>query len=88
MSMLGMDVTGVRQLANQMSSAAGEIQQLSGQLTNLLGNTQWVGPDHDRFAAEWNGTYVHQLQVVANALQDAANVANLNAQQQEQASSS
>ena len=88
MSMLGMDITGVRQLANQMSTTAAEIQRMSAQLTGLLGNTQWVGPDHDRFASEWNGTYVHQLQVVANALHDAANVANLNAQQQQDASNS
>jgi uncharacterized protein YukE len=88
MSMLGMDITGVRQLANQMSSAANEIQQLSGQLTNLLGNTQWVGPDHDRFASEWHGTYMGQLQNVATALTDAANVATQNATQQETASNS
>jgi uncharacterized protein YukE len=88
MSMLGMDITGVRQLANQMNSASNEIQALSGQLTQLLGNTVWVGPDHDRFAADWHSTYMGQLQNVANALATAATVANQNAVQQETASNS
>lgn len=88
MSMLGLDPTAVRALANQMANAASEIQQLASQLTNMLANTQWVGPDHDRFAGDWNGTHVHQLQLVANALSDASSVANQNVAQQEQASNS
>ena len=58
MSMLGMDITGVRQLANQMSSASNEIQQLSGQLTQLLGNTCGSAPTTTASPAEWHGTYM------------------------------
>ena len=88
MSMLGLDPGAVRALANQMNNAASEIQQLSNQLTTMLSNTAWVGADHDRFVSEWTGNHVHQLQLVANALTDAASVANQNALQQEQASNS
>ena len=45
----GMDVSGVRQLAQQMNSSAQQIRQLMQQLTNQLQNTQWVGADRERF---------------------------------------
>ena len=83
----GMDIGGVRQLATQMTSSAGQIRQLMSQLTNQLNNTQWIGPDRTRFEGEWSGTYVQQLNQVATALEDAANRANLNAAEQESASS-
>jgi len=87
-SYLGLDPTAVRALANQMSTTGGEIQHMAAQLTSMLANTPWTGPDHDRFASEWQSTHLTQLQAVVNALAEAAHAANTNAMQQEQASNS
>ena len=82
----GMDVAGVRQLASQMTSSAGQIRQLMSQLTNQLNGTQWVGQDRQRFSDEWTSTHTQQLNQVAAALEDAAQRANQNASEQESAS--
>lgn len=88
MSFLGMDTSAVRQLAAQMTQSASEIQQISQQLTVQLQNTQWVGPDRNQFENDWTGTHVQQLNIVMQALTDASQKANLNADQQDQASNS
>lgn len=82
----GMDVSGVRQLSAQMNQSASQIRQLMSQLTNQLSGTQWVGPDRSRFESDWTGSYVQQLTTVASALEEAAQRANQNAQEQESAS--
>jgi uncharacterized protein YukE len=82
----GMDIPGVRALSSQMNQSAGQIRQLMSTLTNQLNGTQWVGPDRSRFESDWSGTYVQQLTQVASALEDAANRANQNANEQESAS--
>lgn len=83
---LGLDPTAVRNLANQMNHAAAEIKNLTGQLTNMLQNTPWTGPDREQFVNEWQSTHVSQLTNVANAIEQASQHANANAAQQEQAS--
>lgn len=85
-SFTGMDVSGVRQLSQQMTQSASQIRQLMGTLTSQLGGTQWVGPDRTRFESDWTSTYVQQLTQVANALDDAAQRATQNANEQESAS--
>lgn len=82
----GMDIQGVRSLAGQMDSCAGNIQDLMGRLTNALNGTQWVGADREQFLGEWQGTHTAQLNAVINGLRDAANKARNNASQQETAS--
>lgn len=82
----GMDIPAVRQLSSQMNQSAGQIRQLMQQLTSQLNGTQWVGPDRQRFESDWSGTYVNQLRQVAEALENASQRANANAQEQEQAS--
>ena len=86
MSFTGMDVSAVRALASQMTSSASEIQQIANQLTNQLQTASWVGPDREHFVGDWQSTHVTQLTQVVNALHDAAQRANANAQEQENAS--
>jgi uncharacterized protein YukE len=88
MSFTGMDIAAVRQLANQMHSSAAEIRNLSAQITHQVQSTNWVGPDREHFVGEWQGTHVSQLHQVVSALEDAAQRANNNAQEQENASTS
>jgi uncharacterized protein YukE len=82
----GMDIAAVRQLSQQMKSKAEEIRNLMNQLTGQLQNTQWVGPDRDRFANDWQSQHVAALNRVAQGLDDASQAASNNATQQEQAS--
>lgn len=82
----GMDIAGVRQLASQMNQSASQIRQLMSQLTNQLNGTQWVGSDRQRFADDWSSSHVQQLTQVANSLEEAAQRANQNAQEQESTS--
>ena len=83
----GMDIEAVRQLAAQMNQRADEIRQLMATLSNSLTGTAWSGPDREQFVSDWQGQYVQQLTNVAQALNDAAQRATVNAQAQEQASS-
>ena len=84
--MLGMDVGEVRAFAGQLDSKADEIEQIVNALSNALHQVQWLGNDANSFRNDWESTHRSQLNMVANALRDAARVANNNATQQEQAS--
>lgn len=82
----GMDIAGVRSMSQQLTGKAGEIRSLSQQLTSVLQNTQWVGPDREKFLGDWQSSHVTALNNVIQGLEDAATRANQNADQQEQAS--
>lgn len=83
---LGMDTDAIRNLAGQLNSKAGEIDQIANLLTSTLNNARWDGPDATRFRGDWTGTHHPQLSAVAQALREAATAANNNAIQQENAS--
>ena len=82
----GMDIAAVRQLANQMTTKAGEIRTIMQQLTTALQSTQWVGPDRERFVGDWQSQHVTALNNVIQGLEAAAQNATRNAQEQETAS--
>ena len=82
----GMDIEAVRQLSAQMKAKGEEIRTLMNQLTTQLQNTQWVGPDRERFLSDWQSQHVAALTRVATGLDDASTAASQNATQQEQAS--
>lgn len=79
----GMDVEQVRELARQLFDKASQIDDLAQQLTSKLTATDWKGPDSDRFRDEWMTNHQPALQRVAEALRDASQKANNNAQEQE-----
>ena len=84
--MMGMDVQGVRSLAQLMNQRADEIQQFAAQLTQSLDGAQWVGPDREQFVADWKSHHMASIHAVVEALKHAAQMASQNAQQQEDAS--
>lgn len=90
MTMYGMDIAAVRQLATQLQSAADTtiLIDVVQRLSSALESTAWVGPDREKFKSDWEGTHVPNLRNVAEALRNAATNANMNATQQEQTSSS
>lgn len=86
-NMSGMDVQAVRQLATQLKAAGDQITQLTQKLTSQLNSTTWQGSDQQRFSNDWQSQYRTSLTNVADALRQAGELANRNAQEQEQASS-
>jgi uncharacterized protein YukE len=82
----GMDIDAVKQLSQLMKTKAEEIRSISQSLTGQLQNTQWVGPDRERFTSDWQSTHVAALTRVVQGLEEAATAATNNATQQEQAS--
>jgi len=86
MAVWGLDVEQVRQLGTQLQNKAGELEGTLSQLTTLLNNTQWEGPDAQAFRADWQGQHTAALKNVINALNDAGRKAQSNAAAQEQTS--
>lgn len=86
MAMKGMDVEGGRQSAQQINQGAGELEALSGRLTQVIEGFEWQGPDAERTRSTWQSEYRPMLQLVTTSLQDFATVINGQAQEQEQVS--
>ena len=88
MAFTGMDIPAVRQMATQMDTSAGEIEQLISRLTGTLNGTQWEGPDAVAFRGEWEGQHTASLRQVAERLRHVCLQARANADEQEAASGS
>lgn len=86
MAMKGMDVEGGRQSAQQINQGAGELEALSGRLTQVIEGFEWQGPDAERTRSTWQSEYRPMLMQVTSSLQDFATVINAQAQEQEQVS--
>lgn len=63
-----------------------ELTTLVAGLTQKVQSAHWVGPDRERFVADWNSHHASALKSVAQALQDTSTRANQDAQQQDEAS--
>lgn len=86
MAVWGQDIGEVRQLANQLTTKAEEIQGIMTQLNSRINQVHWTGPDADKFKSDWNGQHVSQLKTVISVLKDAGQRAQRNASEQEQTS--
>lgn len=87
MALYGQDIEQVKQLAAQLNSKAGDIQNVISQLTSKVNSVEWRGPDAERFKSDWQGQHVPQLKQIVTALQTASQKASKNASEQQQASS-
>ncbi|GAB3159923.1 WXG100 family type VII secretion target [Myceligenerans halotolerans] len=86
--MLGLDIEAVREMANVLRQQAEEVRSTVQEITQQLGETDWMGPDADRFEDEWVNTHASKLNEIAAALDDFAGSADANAAEQEGTSSS
>lgn len=86
MAMIGMDVQQVRDLAAQFGAKADAINDIVTEISNRLNSTEWKGQDAEKFKDDWNSNLTTQLRNVAQALRDAQQKANANAQEQEHTS--
>lgn len=87
MAYLGQDVEQVKQLATQMNSKAGDIENVISQLTSSVNGVRWDGNDAKQFKNDWQSQHVPQLRKVVDALRNASQAAKRNAAEQEQTSS-
>lgn len=85
---LGMDPEAVRAMAAQMSAGAQQIRDLAAQIGSQVESAPWTGADREKFVSEWQGNHMAALTQVSEAIEQAAQVANQNADQQEQTSNS
>lgn len=88
MAMIGMDVEVVRGLARTFEQKATAIDEIITTINSQLSSVEWKGNDAEQFRNDWNTTLTTQLRNVAQALRDAQQKANTNAQAQEQTSAS
>lgn len=86
MAIWGADVQQLRDLGGKLQAGASEIETQKGNLDKLLKQTDWKGPDAERFRGEWDSNHMTQLSKVADALKEAGQKAKKNADQQDQAS--
>ena len=86
MAFLGMDIEGVRALAQQFGEKAQTVEDVISTISGQVQSVDWKGTDADQFKSEWQVTLSSQLPNVADALRQAQTTANNNADEQEQAS--
>lgn len=86
MSLVGMDIENVLHTSTRFKAAADSIRHDLGQLSNLVHNASWQGPDAERFRGDqWNTVRVRLLEA-AEILEGAGVSAQKNAKDQEHVS--
>ncbi|WP_430266779.1 WXG100 family type VII secretion target [Pseudarthrobacter sp. J1763] len=85
MSFYGMDLEQAKKLQHDMHRASQRLTDLGRQLSPVIAQSSWDGPDGQRFKAEWKS---HRLQLssTAQSIQHAAEQLREDIRQQEEAS--
>lgn len=84
--LLGIDVTAAEDLSRVMNSTADTFDTEKNQLTTMLMNVTWHGPDAENFKSEWNSNSVRNLQLIIDMLRQAGTALYNQAQAQRQVS--
>jgi hypothetical protein len=84
--MQGMDVDYAREAARSMDGGASGVSDLVQAISSMLGGVEWFGDDAMRFKADWDGSFMPQLNGVVDALRENAGVLNRRADAQEEVS--
>lgn len=83
----GLDAEEIYHLARSFDLKAEEIEDVVRQLSAGMRDTEWFGPDRDRFEGELDGTITPDLRTLERSLRDTANRLREQARSQQQASS-
>ena len=86
MTMKGMNVEAGRQSATQIAQGAGELEQLTARLSQVIEGFEWIGPDADRTRQTWQSDHRTMLGQVVASLNEFSTLINAQAQEQEQVS--
>lgn len=87
MTLAGMDVAEVRQLAGELRRAAAQLHSLVSTLDGRVSSTGWTGRDADTFKHEWWPQHRQAVLHAADTIQGLGQSASNNADDQERASS-
>lgn len=82
----GLDIDQIDQLAAAFDQKAEQIEEILARLNSGLRETQWLGPDRDRFEGEFEGTIGPDLRNLERELHETASRLRQQARAQEQAS--
>ena len=85
--MVGADAEALKELARQVGATADRLSGISGSLDANLANAPWVGRDAEQFRDRWSQQYRRDMVAAADALREARDALNRNADEQTQASS-
>jgi hypothetical protein len=86
MAKLGADVAQLDALSRRFGSEAVRLDGAAATITALVRGVGWIGPDADRFRADWSGTLRPRLSSIAEVLRDQGRTLTDQARQQRQAS--
>jgi uncharacterized protein YukE len=77
MPQIGGDPEQMAALQGAFTQEQAGVESLIGTINSSLANTWWIGPQADRFRAEWEGSFLPNLNNLATALGECArNVAS------------
>lgn len=88
MTFLGADTEQVRAHGERCTTAAGRLGELFSSLTSTVQAVQWVGPDAERFRADFDGRVGSSLRAAAEDLRTRAGELAGHADQQDETSGS
>lgn len=86
MGLVGGDAPALFNFAHQLRARRQAIQDTAVRLGALVENANWVGPDRERFLAEWRGNHAPQIQQICTDLDGKADQVTRHAQAQAEAS--
>lgn len=87
MGMVGADAAALLRFVGDVRRRRAGIQDAMARLGRLVAEAEWVGPDRERFVAEWHGTHRPSLDTMLADLEQAASTAAQHAEAQQEASS-
>lgn len=86
MAFKGMDPDEGRQVASEIQQTGEKILGFFDQATSIVTSVEWIGPDYDAYAEDWNGFISGALTGLADALTAKGNELQTHAEQQDSTS--
>ena len=86
MGIVGADVPALRGLVSALTGRSHKIEQTKNELSALIRDLPWVGPDREAFVADWEHIHQPNLVRLIDDMRDASRTATRHADAQENAS--
>lgn len=86
MGFFGLDVIAIRSLSRQLDTQSREVRSAAAELSAAIDSTQWFGADRQQFVHDWETHHRVALLRASELLQQASEIAQRGAADQERAS--
>ncbi len=86
MGFFGLDVLAIRSLARQLDNQSAEVRSAVTELSAVINSTQWFGADQAAFVRDWEAQHRTALLRASALLQQASEIAQRGATDQERVS--